>query len=246
VTFSGAFPQNNPSDITTTTLAPLPDGCHYEYHEFIDLIDVEYVEKDCFEVGKCECIDKSESICLTYTEDQSICEPSEEEECKNITKKICELVPKNITVPYETEVPRLVTKKECTNHWVNEKLDNGAVIKKWVADPNNCTEFTITVFDKINRTRTVQSFVNVTTEISVPFCKIIQKNRCQVKPIEREDCTTKVETECKDKVEEKCIDIHKKVPETITKKKAIVTCEDTVLDSGSNNLEEILDVRTSQ
>merc|ERR1712008_57672 len=72
VTFSGAFPQNNPSDISTTTLAPLPDGCHYEYHEFIDLIDVEIIEKKCFEVGKCECVEKSESICLPYTEDQSI------------------------------------------------------------------------------------------------------------------------------------------------------------------------------
>jgi len=239
VTFSGAFPQVS---LETTTLPPLEPGCHYEDIEFTELIEKEVLEKKCHNESQCVCIPKTEERCLTYKVDAAICDDTLEKECKTITKKICETITTKMIEQIEEEVCGPVEVKKCIKVWLCQNED--CSIKIW-GDSDDCDTYTITECKHILRNNTVTKNVPNVKMTTIDFCESVPKTKCEIKQVDKTHCTTKTEEECVDKVEEKCIEIHKKVPMTVTSIKHIKKCGPTAdLPIGSNDLEEeILDVR---
>jgi len=236
VTFSGAFPQVS---LETTTLPPLEpgSGCRYEDIEFTELIEKEVLEKKCHDVNKCVCIDKTEERCLTYKVDESICTESLEKECKDVTKKICDTITTKIIEQIEEEVCGPVEVRKCTKIWICENED--CSIKVW-GDSDDCDTYTITECKHILRNNTVTRSIPTEKNTTIQFCESVPKTKCVISQVDKTHCTTETVEECTDKVEEKCIEIHKKVPMTVTSIKHIKKCGPAV-DLGSNEIKEIME-----
>merc|ERR1711978_741326 len=145
-------------------------------------------------------------------------------------KKICDTITTKIIEQIEEEVCGPVEVRKCTKIWICENED--CSIKVW-GDSDDCDTYTITECKHILRNNTVTKSVPTTKMTTIEFCESVPKTKCEIKQVDKTHCTTETVEECTDKVEEKCIEIHKKVPMTVTSIKEIM----------EDNKEIILDVR---
>jgi len=235
VTFSGAFPQGS---LETTTLPPLEAGCRYEDIEYTEIIEEEVLETECHDVNKCVCVDKTEERCLTYKVDAAICTDISEKECKPITKKICDTITTNMIEQYEDTVCGPVEEKRCEKHWICENKD--CTIKYWGDNLDACKTFTVTNCEHILVNKTVTKSIPTEIDTTIEFCESVPKTKCVISQVDKTHCTTETVEECKDKVEPECMEIHKKVPKTVTTIKHIKKCGPAV-DLGSNEIKEIFE-----
>jgi len=235
VTFSGAFPQVS---LETTTLPPPEPGCRYEDIEFTELIEEEVLETKCHDVNKCVCKDKTEERCLTYKVDVSTCTDVTEKECKNVMKKICETKTIKMIDEYVDTVCGPVEEKRCEKHWICENKD--CTIKYWGDNLDACKTFTVTNCEHILVNKTVTKSIPTEIDTTIEFCESVPKTKCVISQVDKTHCTTETVEECKDKVEPECMEIHKKVPKTVTTIKHIKKCGPAV-DLGSNEIKEIFE-----
>jgi len=219
VTFTGAFPQNS---LETTSLPPLEPGCHYEDIEFTEVVEDEILEKQCHDVNKCVCKDKTEERCLTYKVDAAICKDTSEKECKDITKKVCDTITERDIKPYNTTICEPKTIEKCEYHWVCENEE--CYIKRWDKNPDTCKPFTITECKTVLLNQTITRNVEIEKNITIQYCESVPKTKCEIAQVDKTHCTTEVVEECLDTVEQECEEIHKKVPVSVTTIKPIKKC----------------------
>ena len=152
------------------------------------------------------------------------CQVKPIEECRDILKDVCKQVEREkcrerleeeCSTEYRTQRSQESVRecnKKCGYRW--EESENGGKI--WVVDRSSCK------CEDVTRD----------TVAKIPFlsCSLVSRKECRNVPVEEcrkvkeSVCERKEKEECQEEPSKECKDIHKKVPNTIKRRKPIQVC----------------------
>lgn len=227
-------PQVNKSKIHR--LAGPEQGCRIKYETKFVIKEVENVRPECTQWTETKCTTQTRPKCTHRHETK--CETEYKEKCRNWneqkcvdnwrdvcetrSKEFCDVVVKEIQVPYKEDECITRQERRCEKHW--EEPVKGK--KVWVDNPATCKLFDTTDCQPKTKYQTELKRETECNQVPYQHCERVKDTQCRDVPrqecrdVPYQDCKeVNIETceqeswqDCQYYPRKKCTDIHEKVP----------------------------------
>jgi hypothetical protein len=208
------------------------ENIRQECNEWTETICTTKTRPKCYHTHENQCQTKYEEKCIHYKEQE--CVDNWRKVCETRSKEVCDVVVKEIQVPYVED--DCITRKEtrCEKHW--EEPIKGK--KVWVDNPATCRLYDTTDCQPVTKHRPE---LKQETECSqVPYqhcdrvkdtqCHTIPKKECKNEPYQDckevtiKTCNQESYQDCQNYPRTKCKDVHEKIPKQVAVQVPVRDC----------------------